>query len=96
MTTRSELYANFGVELLEAITLIIKDEINILRVEAGLEERTNQQLINSIKNRMDTEPEFPYAQEMEDAIALAEERLIEAENEYEPPPAEEVKRTQFL
>jgi len=38
--------------LIEAIVLIIKDEINILRVEVGLSERTNQQLIDSINNRL--------------------------------------------
>ena len=49
---REELYKMFGPMLIEAIVLIIKDEINILRVEVGLSERTNQQLIDSINNRL--------------------------------------------
>ena len=50
--TRHELYQRFGAKLLEAIVLIIKDELNILRVKAGLSERTNEQLINVIGNKL--------------------------------------------
>jgi len=53
-TTREELYRAFGPQLLEAIVVIIKDEINLLRQQAGLPERTNQQIINAIKNKLDS------------------------------------------
>lgn len=52
--TREEVYHKFGPELLEAIVLIIKDEINILRDEAGLPERTNQQILNAIETKLGT------------------------------------------
>lgn len=50
--TREEIYRRFGPLLLEAIVLVIKDEINALRAEHGLDERTNQQLINALENRL--------------------------------------------
>jgi len=50
--TREELYKMFGPLLLEAIVLIIKDEINILRTKAELSERTNEQIITAINNKL--------------------------------------------
>ena len=50
--TRAEIYRYFGAKLLEAIVLIIKDEINILRTEAGLAERDNQQIIDAIETKL--------------------------------------------
>ena len=81
MSTRSELYEHFGPYLLEAITLIIKDEINILRTEAGLPERTNQQLVDAIKNRLDIGEEFQYEQDRRDAMELAEQKALEYEQQ---------------
>ena len=52
MATREDLYRKFGPQLIEALVLIIKDEINILRGEAGLPERTNQQIMDAIDNRL--------------------------------------------
>jgi len=52
MITREELYRKFGPILIEAIVQITKDEINILRVEAGLPERTNQQFLTAIENKL--------------------------------------------
>jgi len=51
--TREELYKSFGPVLLEAIVLIIKEDINLLRVEHGLPERTNEQIMNAIKLKLD-------------------------------------------
>lgn len=53
MTTRKDLYRKFGPLLVEAIVLIIKDEINLLRVECSLPERTNQQMINAIETKLE-------------------------------------------
>jgi hypothetical protein len=52
MTNRDRLYEMFGPQLVEALALIIKDEINILRTHTGLSERTTQQLINAIDNKL--------------------------------------------
>jgi len=49
---RDELYEKFGPLLIEAITLIIKDEINILRIQHGLSERSNEQIITAISNKL--------------------------------------------
>lgn len=52
MSTREELYRKFGPMLIEALVLIIKDEINILRTEVGLSERTNKQILTAIDKRL--------------------------------------------
>tara|TARA_Y100000310_G_scaffold69658_1_gene65194 strand:+ start:584 stop:784 length:201 start_codon:yes stop_codon:yes gene_type:complete len=56
-TTRKALYAKFGPKLLAATVLLIKDEINILRVDAGKPERTTQQLMDGIVNKMSGLPD---------------------------------------
>lgn len=53
-TTREDLYHKFGPMLIEAVCLVVKDEINLLRVEAGLPVRTNEQLINAIDSKLET------------------------------------------
>ena len=50
--TREELYQHFGPLLTETIVLIILDEINILRLQHGLPERTGQQVMNAISNKL--------------------------------------------
>ena len=55
MATRDDLYRKFGPLLIEALVLIIKDEINILRTQAGLSGRTNQQLMDALENRNQTD-----------------------------------------
>jgi len=62
--TRAELYRHFGAKLIEAIVLIIKDEINILRTEAGLAERTNQQIINSIETKLASLEDYDWMDEI--------------------------------
>ncbi|MEE8341926.1 MAG: hypothetical protein V3R52_07500 [Candidatus Neomarinimicrobiota bacterium] len=59
--TRDYLYKKFGVKLIEAIVLITKDEINLLRVNAGLPERSTQQLTNAVKNKLDTIPDYSWS-----------------------------------
>jgi len=63
VTTRAELYRKFGPLILEAIVMIVKDEINILRQKAGLAERTNQQLMNAIESRLDELEEYDWMRE---------------------------------
>lgn len=50
--TREELYQKFGPVLLEAIVLVILEEINTLRLVANLPERTKQQMIDSIETKL--------------------------------------------
>lgn len=61
--TREELYRMFGPLLLEAIVLIIKDEVNILRTELNLPERTNQQIINAIDNKLSSLSKYDWMNE---------------------------------
>ena len=60
MTIREELYRKFGPLLVEAIVLIIKDEINILRVNAGLPERTNEQILVAVNNKLSSLPQYSW------------------------------------
>lgn len=52
-TTRESLYQKFGPILIEAIVKVTMDEINLIRAELGLPARTNQQLMDAIKNKLD-------------------------------------------
>ena len=61
--TREELYRRFGPMLIEAIVLIIRDEINILRSQHGLPERTNQQIMDAISNRLSNLDEYDWMKE---------------------------------
>lgn len=49
--TRAKVYSYFGSLLMEAVVLVIKDEINILRAEHGLSARTNQQLLDALEDK---------------------------------------------
>ena len=60
MTTREELYRQFGAILLEAIVLTVKNEINILRKEHGLTPRTDQQVMNKLQNTLDSLPLYDW------------------------------------
>jgi hypothetical protein len=52
MTTRHELYEAFGPLLSEAIVLVLKDEINLLRADNGWAERTNAQLLTAVEAKL--------------------------------------------
>lgn len=54
MVTREELYKRFGPLFIEALVLIIKDEINILRQRAGLSERNDEQVITALENKLNS------------------------------------------
>lgn len=64
MTTREQLYIKFGPVLLEVIVIIIKDEINLLRVQAGLPERTGQQMRDSISDKLDVTSTYAWMEEV--------------------------------
>lgn len=54
--TREELYQMFGPLLTEAICLVIKDEINLLRTQHSLPARTEQQIIDAIGTKLGNLP----------------------------------------
>lgn len=62
---REGLYKSFGPMLLEAIVLIVKDEINILRNKAGLADRTNIQIVTAISNKLKSLEQYDWMK-MED------------------------------
>lgn len=53
MATREGLYRQFGPMLTEAVVLVILDEVNALRTEAGLQERTGAQVIDAVQTKLD-------------------------------------------
>jgi len=57
---KEELYIQFGPMLIDAIVDIIKDEINLLRVEAGLPERTGTQLIDAINAKLESMEKYSW------------------------------------
>ena len=62
---REELYQKFGPMLVEAIVLIIKDEINILRGKANLPERTNLQIMTAIGNKISSLEKYSWMENVE-------------------------------
>lgn len=52
MAGREETYRKFGPLLLEAVCLIIHDQINLLRKEQGMPEITEQDIIDSLNNHL--------------------------------------------
>lgn len=51
-STREQLYRRFGPQLIEAVVMVIKDEINLLRAQHALPARTNQQLVDAIDTKL--------------------------------------------
>lgn len=62
--TREELYRRFGPKLLEAIVLLVKDEINLLRTQHGLPARTNQQIIDALESKLSNIPDYDWMDEL--------------------------------
>lgn len=61
--SREELYRHFGPKLIDALTRILKNEINILRQQAGLPERTDQQILDAIDQQLEQIPDYPWMTE---------------------------------
>lgn len=49
---RDELYRHFGPILLEAMVLVLLNQVNILRHEQGMPKITEQDLIDSLNNHL--------------------------------------------
>jgi len=52
MATRESLYRSFGPQLMEAVVKLMLQEVNVLRVNAGLAERTSQQLLDGLASKL--------------------------------------------
>lgn len=63
--TRNELYEHFGPKLVEAIVLVVKDEINLLRLQLGLSERTNEQIRNVVSSKLESLSDYGWMEETE-------------------------------
>ena len=55
---RERFYKEQGPRMTEALALVTLDEINILRVKAGLTARTTNQLVNAIMDKLDSVPDY--------------------------------------
>ena len=63
MATREELYRKFGPQLIEALAKVVLDEVNALRSNAGLAERTGQQLIDALAGKLEDTPQYDWMNE---------------------------------
>lgn len=52
MPEREEIYRKFGPLLLEAMILVLLEQINVLRNEQGMPEITEQDLVDSLENHL--------------------------------------------
>lgn len=59
--TRDQLYQRFGPKLIEAIVLVVKDELNLLRSQCELPERTNQNIIDAVSNKLSNIVDYDWA-----------------------------------
>ena len=58
--TRDEAYQRFGPVLLEAVVRKLVDEINILRSEIDLPQRTQQQVIDALIEEYQSLPDYDW------------------------------------
>lgn len=58
--TKEELYRCFGPKLTDALTQVMLDEINLLRIEVGLPPRTGQQVVDIIASKLENIPDYDW------------------------------------
>jgi hypothetical protein len=63
MITREEIFRKFGPLLIEALALVIKDEINVLRTKIELPERTNKQIQTAISAKLESLSNYDWMNE---------------------------------
>ena len=49
MATRDELYEKFGPAIVEAVVQVMLEELNLIRTELALANRTTQQLLDAVE-----------------------------------------------
>ena len=62
---REYLYSQFGPKLLEAICLVLKEQINNLRSIHGLPPFSNAQVLAAIKTELASLPDFDFMADTE-------------------------------
>lgn len=63
MATRDATYQHFGPILLEAIALVLLEEINALRVNQGMEPIQPWQFLNQLNNHLSSLPPYDWQTE---------------------------------
>lgn len=63
MSKRDDIMRTFGPKLIEALALMVLDEINILRSKAGLSPRTLNQVFDQITNHYGDLPDYEWMME---------------------------------
>jgi len=63
MSKRDELFKTFGPKLIEATLHITLSEINIIRTELGLPERTPLQVWDQIMNHYSSLPDYEWMED---------------------------------
>lgn len=63
MAQRNDTYKHFGPILLESLSLVLLEQINVLRHEQGMPEITEQNLIDSLNNHLSTLEPYDWMQE---------------------------------
>lgn len=62
--TREQLYQQFGPKLIDALTQVMLDEINLLRAEHDLAQRNGAQLVDAIANKLENIPDYDWMKEI--------------------------------
>jgi hypothetical protein len=57
---RDELFHQWGPQLLEATCLVLLDEINILRDQLSLPQRTKEQALNAVASELTDCPPYSW------------------------------------
>jgi len=65
MPQRDDIMASFGPILLESVALVVLDQINLIRQELSLPQRTKQQLLDEISNHLSTLPQYDWMLEQD-------------------------------
>lgn len=63
MATRHLLFKRFGPQLIEAIVTLLFREINLLRQQAGLQQRTVQQALDALESEMNNTSKYDWQKE---------------------------------
>lgn len=64
MPDRNETYQKFGPILLEAVCLVLLDQVNELRKEQGMPEITEQDIIDNLNNHLNELQPYDWMQEV--------------------------------
>lgn len=63
MATRDETYSRFGPILLEAVCMVLLDQVNFLRANQGKPEITEQDILDGLNNHLGELQPYDWMQE---------------------------------